>query len=216
MLQGKETEQLTLFSDHNESLLRRQPRAMTIGHSPKGVAARPVFCLCSEGYLRQACGCLVDPDDVQQQAVSVLGSLDVQPHLCWCSGFLHSPGWHAALQQCLEPIPILQTKSFSSPAVWHVLTVELSARAACCISSALNHSHPARQMRVFCLACSHGWAVGQVAWPRPAEGPSAVPWTHCHPTNKRQMKSCCVAQYHCWAVGLGAWPRLGFCPSALP
>ena len=26
----------TLFSDHNGSLLRRQPGAMTIGHSPKG------------------------------------------------------------------------------------------------------------------------------------------------------------------------------------
>ena len=85
-------------------------------------------CLCSEGYLRQACGCLVDPDDVQQQAVSVLGSLDVQPHLCWCSGFLHSPGWHAALQQCLEPTPILQTIGSSSPAVWHTPIVEVLAR----------------------------------------------------------------------------------------
>jgi len=44
LLQGKENEQLTLFSDHNGSLLRRQPRAMTIGHSPKGVAARPGLC----------------------------------------------------------------------------------------------------------------------------------------------------------------------------
>jgi len=29
-------EKFTLFSDHNGSLLRRQPGAMTIGHSPKG------------------------------------------------------------------------------------------------------------------------------------------------------------------------------------
>ena len=29
-------EQFTLFSDHNRSLLRRQPGAMTIGHRPKG------------------------------------------------------------------------------------------------------------------------------------------------------------------------------------
>ncbi len=32
----KRKEKITLFSDHNGSLLRRQPRAMTIGHSPKG------------------------------------------------------------------------------------------------------------------------------------------------------------------------------------
>lgn len=86
-------------------------------------------CLCSEGYLRQACGCLVDPDGVQQQAVSVLRSPDVQPHLCWCSSLLHSPGWHAALQQCLEPVPILQTKGSSSPAVWHILITGVLARA---------------------------------------------------------------------------------------
>jgi len=65
---------------------------------------------CLEGYLRQTCGCLVDPDDVQQQAVSVLRSLDVQPHLSWCSSFLHGPGWHAALQQRFEPTPALQLK----------------------------------------------------------------------------------------------------------
>ena len=29
-------EKFMLFSDHNGSLLRRQPGAMTIGHSPKG------------------------------------------------------------------------------------------------------------------------------------------------------------------------------------
>jgi len=32
----KRKEKFTLFSDHNGSLLRRQPGAMTIGHSPKG------------------------------------------------------------------------------------------------------------------------------------------------------------------------------------
>ncbi len=32
----KSKEKFTLFSDHNGSLLRRQPGAMTIGHSPKG------------------------------------------------------------------------------------------------------------------------------------------------------------------------------------
>ena len=32
----KEKEKFTLFSDHNGSLLRRQPGAMTIGHNPKG------------------------------------------------------------------------------------------------------------------------------------------------------------------------------------
>ncbi len=32
----KRKENFTLFSDHNGSLLRRQPGAMTIGHSPKG------------------------------------------------------------------------------------------------------------------------------------------------------------------------------------
>ncbi len=103
--------------------------------APVIVAERHVLCLsclCSEGlegYLGQACGCLVDPDDVQQQAVSVLRGLNVQPHLCWCSSFLHSPGWHAALQQCLEPIPILQTEGISRPAVWHILIVGLLARA---------------------------------------------------------------------------------------
>ena len=32
----KRKEKFMLFSDHNGSLLRRQPGAMTIGHSPKG------------------------------------------------------------------------------------------------------------------------------------------------------------------------------------
>jgi len=32
----KSKEKFTLFSDHNGSLLRRQPGAMNIGHSPKG------------------------------------------------------------------------------------------------------------------------------------------------------------------------------------
>ncbi len=32
----KRKEKSTLFSDHNGSLLRRQPGAMTVGHSPKG------------------------------------------------------------------------------------------------------------------------------------------------------------------------------------
>ena len=32
----KKKEKFMLFSDHNGSLLRRQPGAMTIGHSPKG------------------------------------------------------------------------------------------------------------------------------------------------------------------------------------
>ena len=32
----KRKEKFTLLSDHNGSLLRRQPGAMTIGHSPKG------------------------------------------------------------------------------------------------------------------------------------------------------------------------------------
>ncbi len=32
----------TLFSNHNGSLLRQQPRAMTIGHSPKGVDLQPI------------------------------------------------------------------------------------------------------------------------------------------------------------------------------
>jgi len=35
----KETTKFMLFSDHNGSLLRRQPEAMTIGHSPKGKEA---------------------------------------------------------------------------------------------------------------------------------------------------------------------------------
>ena len=86
-------------------------------------------CLCLEWYLGQTCGCLVNPDDVEQQAVSVLRSLDVQPHLSGCSSILHSPGWHAALQQCLEPIPILQTEGSSRPAVWHVPIVGLLARS---------------------------------------------------------------------------------------
>ena len=34
----KEKKSFTLFSDYNRSLLRRQPGAMTIGHSPKGPA----------------------------------------------------------------------------------------------------------------------------------------------------------------------------------
>ena len=33
---GDRKEKFTLFSDHNGSLLRRQPGAMTIGHSPTG------------------------------------------------------------------------------------------------------------------------------------------------------------------------------------
>ena len=32
----KRKEKSMLLSDHNGSLLRRQPGAMTIGHSPKG------------------------------------------------------------------------------------------------------------------------------------------------------------------------------------
>ena len=32
----KNLKKFTLFTDHNGSLLRRQPGAMTIGHSPKG------------------------------------------------------------------------------------------------------------------------------------------------------------------------------------
>ncbi len=32
----KRKEKVTLFSDHNGSLPRRQPGAMTIGHNPKG------------------------------------------------------------------------------------------------------------------------------------------------------------------------------------
>jgi len=41
LLKGKQSHQLekkgkiALFSDHNGSLLRQQPGAMTIGHSPK-------------------------------------------------------------------------------------------------------------------------------------------------------------------------------------
>ena len=34
--QKRKKEKFTLFSDHDGSLLRRQPGAMTIGHSPKG------------------------------------------------------------------------------------------------------------------------------------------------------------------------------------
>ena len=37
----KRKEKITLFSDSNGSLLRRQPRAMTIGHSPKGKGKNP-------------------------------------------------------------------------------------------------------------------------------------------------------------------------------
>jgi len=35
-VQRKRKEKFMLFSDHSGSLLRRQPGAMTIGHSPKG------------------------------------------------------------------------------------------------------------------------------------------------------------------------------------
>ena len=37
----------TLFSDHNGSLLKRQPRAMTIGHSPKPSACMVVAKPCT-------------------------------------------------------------------------------------------------------------------------------------------------------------------------
>ncbi len=47
----KNKEKLTLFSDHDGSLLRRQPGAMTIGHSPSWTPALPNVCLQQKLFL---------------------------------------------------------------------------------------------------------------------------------------------------------------------
>lgn len=98
-----------------------------------------------EQYLRKAGGSLVDPDDVQHQAVCVLRGLDVQPHLGGSPSLPHSPLRHAALQQRLEATLIL-----------HKTTRRL------CVRGQL-HSWPGRQAAVLpawtALPCN--WALQQ-------------------------------------------------------
>ena len=61
----------------------------------------------SASHLREAGRCFVDPDDIQEQAVSVLRGLNVHPDLSRGACLLDSPAWHAALQQRFEPRTIL-------------------------------------------------------------------------------------------------------------
>lgn len=67
--------------------------------------------------LWEASGCLVDPDDVQVEAVGILRGLNVHPYFNWGACLLNSPAWHGALHQRFEAIACLHSYAGQAAAI---------------------------------------------------------------------------------------------------
>ena len=71
-------------------------------------------------HLWEACGCLVDPDDVIAEIIATGRRLDVQPHLRRRAGLAHRPSWQRGSRHQVQATILLHTPAlqnlFRSPA----------------------------------------------------------------------------------------------------